>query len=696
MEQHEQNTSFEFDIIIFFIYFAGKLNTRGQMLRTQIIIPLVVLLYGLLPAQHSKAPFRILTEEVRQAQRSGEQALLQKAFSKALRYFKKALKNDPAFLPALRGTGACYELTGDYGKAIKNYEKIIEINPRFSRTIYFDCANVHYKAGDYSRALELFAQFDSLKLVDLENFSFKGLPEQKTESDYFQKLPQKIHACQVALDSIQFWNIPELTNLGANINTPADEYFPFLSNDLRKIYYTSRKNPSSDENLFFSAKHEGRWRRGQAVGNGFNTKENEGMVSLVRDGNRIYFTACQRQEVKGACDIWEANLTEKGFASANPLAGKANSGDWESQASISCDGSALYFASNREGGQGGTDIWVSRKLPGGIWGEPQNPGAEINTPCDEEGPFITNDGKVLYFSSNGHPGMGEQDIFMSRKMDSGAWGKPVNLGVPVNSSYRELGFFLSADEKTGYFASDRPEGFGGMDIYQFELPEQLLSDPITYLEGFVKDSILKTPVQTTLLFEKHPPVQTDSEGRFFLCLPAGEPLKFEIKAKDYRPCRGEILAPKWDNKTFFQKEFLLDPVFRLPAYTGKLDTAATPFFPSPSPHFMEKNHLVLFEFDHSELRPENKRSLDNFLEEEVYGKPVHEISIVGYADDIGKDSYNLVLSEKRAKAIGVYLKEKGVRVDKIFIEGKGKTDDGKPKWENRKVELLVQLEDGGG
>ncbi len=666
------------------------------MLRTLLLIPIVALLPCLLPAQHSKAPFRIVTEEVSQAQRSGEQALLEKAYPKALRYFKKVLKNEPAFLPALRGAGACYELTGDYAKAIKNYEKIIEINPRFSRTIYFDCANVHYKAGDYFRALELFEQFDSLKIIDLKSFTYNGLPEQKTELDYFQKLPQTIHSCQVALDSIQFWNIPELTNLGTNINTPADEYFPFLSNDLQKIYYTSRKNPASDENLFFSAKHSGNWRLGQPVGNGFNTKENEGMTSLVRDGNRIYFTACQREEVKGACDIWEASLTDKGIASVNPLAGKANSDGWESQASISCDGSTLYFASNREGGQGGTDIWVSRKMPGGQWGEPENLGSQINTSFDEEGPFITNDGKVLYFSSNGQPGLGEQDIFMSRIMESGAWGKPINLGLPVNSSYRELGFFLSANGKTGFFASDRPVGFGGMDIYKFELPEQLFSQPITYFEGFVKDSILKTPVQTTLLFEKHPPVQTDSTGRFFLCLPADEALHFEIKAKDYRPYSGEILAPKWDNKTFFRMEFLLDPLFRLPAYKGVLDTAFAAVPSAPSAHYLEKNHLVLFDFDRSDLRPGTKRSLDHFLAEEVVGKPVHEISIVGYADDIGKDSYNLLLSEKRAKAIGVYLKEKGIRVDKIFIQGKGKTDGGKPKWENRKVELVVQLEKGGG
>ena len=168
--------------------------------------------------------------------------------------------------------------------------------------------------------------------------------------------------------------------------------------------------------------------------------------------------------------------------------GYANSEKWESQASISCDGSLLFFASNRKGGLGGTDLWMSTRQADGSWSDPKNLGPKINTELDEEAPFITNDGKTLYFSSTGHLGMGEQDLFMSRLDDKGNWMAAINLGEPINTASRELGFFLSADGKTGYFSSNRKGGMGGMDIYKFELSEYLYAEPITFVEGFVKDS----------------------------------------------------------------------------------------------------------------------------------------------------------------------------------------------------------------
>ncbi|MBK7872164.1 MAG: PD40 domain-containing protein [Saprospiraceae bacterium] len=146
---------------------------------------------------------------------------------------------------------------------------------------------------------------------------------------------------------------------------------------------------------------------------------------------------------------------------------------------VSCDGSTLYFTSDREGGLGGTDIWVSKRNLDGNWSEPENLKFPINTPSYEESPFITNDGQTLYFSSDGHLGLGDQDIFMSRIDNEGNWSTPINLGPPVNSAHRELCFILAADGRTGYFASDRPEGFGGLDIYRVSLSSELYSEAIT-------------------------------------------------------------------------------------------------------------------------------------------------------------------------------------------------------------------------
>lgn len=610
-------------------------------------------------------------------------------YDEAVRHFKKVLRQFPDFAPALRSLGACYELKGDFEEASEFYRKALDHNPRFSRALYYEVGNIYYKCGKYRSALDFFEEFDSMKALDLKEFTYNGVEERKVESTYYEKLASSIRACQIAMDSVQFMNISSVQNLGSAINSGADEYFPFLTNDGKTILYTSRKNERSDENLFFSIAPKGDWRIGEQVPE-FNTKENEGMTSLVRDGRRLFFTACQRSEVLGTCDIWEARINGTSISEMKSAVGYANSGAWESQASISCDGSILFFASNREGGIGGADIWYSKRLDDGRWSEPVNLGANVNTSGDEEAPFITNDGNTLYFSSTGHLGLGEQDLFMSRKDADGNWGFAVNLGMPVNSAYRELGFFLSADGKTGYFASNRKGGHGGMDIYSFQLPDKLLSDPITYVEGFVLDSITKLPVKTTVHFRNRPAVQTDDDGRFFLCIKAKELLDMEIRAEDYHPYRNRCTIPQWDNQTFFTINILLDPLFRLPVYSGDLSQPSASL--SVQAFAKELKHSILFDFDKAELKTEMVKNLERFLETALSGKPVRHVEIIGYADDVGTDAYNLVLSEQRAKTVGVFLKNKGIRVDKIYIEGRGATDGGKPKWENRRVEVVINLE----
>jgi tetratricopeptide (TPR) repeat protein/flagellar motor protein MotB len=633
-------------------------------------------------------PIYMIPDEYSKIHQAGETALLMKKFSEAIRHFKKVLKKYPDFPPALRSAGACYELMGEYKEAAGYYEAALLKSPRFSRAMYYEVGNIFYKCGDYRKALHYFETFDSLKQVDFKAFTYNGIEERQVETGYYEKLSSSIRSCRVALDSIQFLNIASVQNLGSNINTKGDEYFPFLSNDENTIFYTSRKNEEADENLFLSSRPKGEWRIGEAQSR-FNTDENEGMISLVRDGRRLFFTACQRPAVLGQCDIWEAAFDGHNIENPQPVTGYANSGKWDSQASVSCDGNTLYFASNRDGGLGGTDIWVSQRQPDGRWAEPVNPGENINTSGDEEAPFITNDGKVLYFSSTGHLGLGEQDLFMSRLDDKGGWSSAVNLGMPVNSAARELGFFLSADGKTGYFASNRSGGQGGMDIYKFTIPEALFTDPITYFEGYVRDSITRLPVPCTVHIKNRSFVKTDADGRFFLCLDAGDSLYFEIKEPDYHLHRNFLIVPNWNNRTAYKKDFLLDPLFRLPVYSGELATATTP--PNPTAFHTELKHIVLFEFDKAELKADMMKKLDAFLASVLSGKPVQNVEIIGYADDIGKDAYNLVLSEKRAKAVGVYLKEKGIRVDRIYIEGKGETYNNKEKWENRKVEVVVRL-----
>lgn len=616
-------------------------------------------------------------------------ALLQMKYREALSHFKKVLKKFPDFSPALRSSGACYELMGELEEASTYYVKALENSPNFSRALYFECGKIYYQCGKYELALKYFEQFDSLKIVQPTVFAYNGLEERKVEESYYAELENNLRSCRSATDSLQFLNIGEVVNLGGGINTGANEYFPYLTNDGNTMYFTSKKNETADENLFMATRPRGDWKSAEPVSD-FNTSQNEGMVTMVRDGRRLFFTACQRPEVLGACDIWEAVTDGRQITEASPVNGYANSDSWESQASISCDGNTLYFASNREGGLGGTDIWVCQRNADGRWGQPTNLGAIINTTGDEEAPFITNDGKVLYFSSTGHLGLGEQDIFVSRLQVNGSWSFARNLGMPVNSAYRELGIFLTADGKSGYFSSNRKGGHGGMDIYKFDLPNQLSSDPITYVEGYVRDSITHVPVPCTVMAKHRLPIKTDDEGRFFLCLKANDTLDVEIRADDYHIYKHRFEIPKWENRTSYHLNLLLDPLFRLPAYTG--DLLVEKGVPTPAKIPTNEVHQeILFDFDKAELKPTDIEKLEVFFKNGFNGKTIESVEIVGYADDIGSDAYNMVLSEKRAKAIGVMLKNKGIRVDKIYIEGKGENNDGRPKWQNRKVDVVVKL-----
>lgn len=658
------------------------------MPRNLFSILILLLSLPLLAQKEGRANY-LIPKEYGQIHKKGEEALLKKKYGEALRYFKRVLKTFPKFPPALRSAGACQELMGNFSEASDYYLQTIQADPFFSRALYFECGKSLYQSGKYREALAVFEQFDSLKQLKPTAFEYNGIEEQAVEERYYAKLNSSLRACYVAIDSIQFWNIPQVFNLGNAINSGADEYFPFLSNDGNTIYYTRRKNDQADEDLYYSTRPQGQWRGGDRVPE-FNTDENEGMASLVRDGRKMFFTACQRPDVLGPCDIWEGKMDGFQVVEERPVSGLANSEFWESQASVSCDGGLLFFSSNREGGFGGADIWISRRMEGNRWSEPENPGSNINTSDDEEAPFISNDGRVLYFSSTGHLGFGEQDIFMSRMQEDGSWGYAVNLGTPVNSAYRELGFYLSADGQTGYFASNRKEGYGGMDIYYFQLPEQLTGDPIAYVEGWVKDSITQLPVQTEVYFKNRPPAQTDEQGRFFLCVKANDTLEIRIRAEDYHAYQNRFAVPLWENRAFYNLNILLDPLFHLPAYTKDLPVPKSPPALSPG-QATELRHSILFNFDESELKPEEVSNLSDFLKTAFSGKPVLSVDIVGYADDIGTDAYNLQLSEKRAKNVGIQLKERDIQVDKIYIEGKGKITNG-PQWQNRRVDVVIYLE----
>ncbi len=628
-------------------------------------------------------------EEAKVHYRDGEEALLNLKFKQAERHFEKAIKLHPDFNAARRGLGLCFEKQKNFDAAVAQYTTILESDSLFSRILYYQVGEMYYKEGQHQKALDYFRRFEELQALDFEQFGFNGTKELKAEQSYVRKVDGSIRACQISLDSAKFVNVTEIFNLGDGINTKVDEVFPALTNDQLKIYFT-RMGLDEDENLFNSHFNNNHWSSAKIV-RGLNTKLPEGYGSLVRNGRHLFFTACLREGIQGPCDIWEATVDGDEVSDIGSVEGFVNSDSWESQVAISCDGSTLFFASKRTGGYGGTDIWMSERNDLGIWGEPVNLGPKINTSEDEEAPYITNDGKTLYFSSTGHLGMGEQDIFVSWLDErKGTWSVPINLGPPVNSPYRELGFFLSADGRTGYFSSNRPKGNGGMDIYRFRLNEKLFSDPITFVEGYLKDSVLLTPVpNATVKINGRAPVTADSEGRFFLCVGADEVLDLEVQTKGFKAYHNQFPIPEWNNRVFYGIDLLLQPTFSFIAEMTAKSPIKDTLNVEPPKVQNEYRHTVFFDFDSAELTPNELGELASFVEK-VKGKDISRIEVIGFADEVGAEAYNLRLSEERAKGIALFLVNHSLAVDQIYMEGKGKIVEKSDKNQNRKVEVKIE------
>ena len=266
-------------------------------------------------------------------------------------------------------------------------------------------------------------------------------------------------------------------NMGPSVNSKWEEYLPSISANGQFFVFT-RRGPHQEkivsEDFYASTfSQDGKWSLAQSLGTALNTFGNEGAQSLSSDGTILFFTACDREDGYGRCDIYVSFLVRGEWSLAQNIGPSVNSPHWESQPSISPDGKELYFVSNRPGGKGKMDLWKSSLTEEGSFGQPINLGKEINTQEDEMSPFIHMDNQTLYFASKGHTGMGDFDLFLSRRQGpSSNWQTSQNLGYPINTHEVENSLIVATDGKTAYFASDH-SGFGQEDIFFFELPTEV-------------------------------------------------------------------------------------------------------------------------------------------------------------------------------------------------------------------------------
>lgn len=295
-------------------------------------------------------------------------------------------------------------------------------------------------------------------------------------------------------------------NLGDAVNTGNDEYLPAVTADGKTLIFTRRSprtatttayTPEEEDFFLCQRNSNGQWEKAQRMPAPVNSTDNEGAQCLSYDGRIMLFTACGRRDGAGRCDLYQCVWHGNQWGKPRNMGPTINTGNWESQPSLSVDGQTLYFVSDRPGGYGGSDIWLTRRVDG-AWTTPENIGPAINTAGNESGPFIHYDNQTLYFSSTGHIGMGGSDLFVSRRQPDGSWSKPENLGYPINTTNDESRLVVGANGSTAYFASDKLGGMGKNDIYCFELPTPMRANAVECADAVANADTLVVGQSITL------------------------------------------------------------------------------------------------------------------------------------------------------------------------------------------------------
>ena len=639
-----------------------------QMQKTYIVLFLPILML----AWSCEAQSQLFRTDSRKAKKLMEDAISfynLRYYEKAFDHTAMALNEDSNFVDAYMLRGEMHMELNNAENALANFKKAIQLYPNEYPTNY-------YNAGKASLTIN--------QLDDAALYFNKFL-------EFDDNHPKSIERVKGMLSDIEFRKalmsnpVPfEPINLGAGVNTPYYEHSPTVTTDEQVIFYT-RRAPSvspngmahENEDFFMSKKDaNGNWGKAKSLGNKINTRFNEGASCISSDGRYLFYTSCDKPGDFGSCDLFLARRKGETWVDPINLGSSVNTHEWESQPSFSSDGRTLYFASNRRGGKGGRDIWYTKIGDNGEWSRPRM--VPINTEKDDQSPFIHPNGTRFYFSSNGLPGMGSSDLYYVDIDQDGQWGKPQNMGYPINTAGSEVSLIVSSDGKTAYYSSDMEGGFGKWDLYQFELPRMLRPVPVTYAQGKVYDSETKKPlgahfeIIATETGKKMVEATADPEtGEFMVVIPTAQQYALNASADGY---------------LFFSESF------NFSSDTGSL------YFDVPLQPVKVGKKVVLknvfFETAKYELKSTSKAELDKLVQFLKKNQSL-EVEIGGHTDNVGSETYNQDLSENRAKSVYEYLIGKGISASRLsykgynFSEPIASNDSEQGRAKNRRTEFKI-------
>jgi outer membrane protein OmpA-like peptidoglycan-associated protein/tetratricopeptide (TPR) repeat protein len=585
----------------------------------------------------------------------------------AIHLLQQAIQIDPSYEEAWLSLAGMYGSLKEYQHAIDNYEKARAIDSNFFKDFNLPYSINLAGIGNFAKALDAVQTF----LTD------PNLNETSRKAGEYRQRCYRFALDYSATHPITNYRF-EPRNLGDSINTEVSEYFPTITIDGNTLIFTRRVN-HINEDFYESRKVNGTWSKAVSLPGNINTNNNEGAQSVSQDGQWLIFTGCNFPDGHGSCDLYISYLTPDGWSTPENLGDSINTEFWESSPSLSPDKKDLYFSSRQPDGYGGSDLYVSQRQANGHWSIPENLGPTINTIGDEAAPFIHADNQTLYFTSNGHPGYGGDDLFVTRKQPDGIWSKPENLGYPINTIENEGSLVVAADGKTAYYASDRADSRGGLDLYTFELREDIRPAKTLWVKGRVFDSTTRKGLPSSVVLtdlgtrQVISNLQTDETGNYLITLPEGRDYAFEVKRRGYLFFSENFSLSLSPNDTVYQIDIPLQPLA-----TGAVAVLKNIFF-DPNKY---------------DLKPESGAELAEIVQL-LKDNPTLKIQINGYTDNSGNPADNIKLSEDRAKSVTDYLIAKGIAPTRLSSKGWGDTlpiaDNNTPEGRarNRRTELKV-------
>ncbi|MEM6265802.1 MAG: OmpA family protein [Bacteroidota bacterium] len=614
-------------------------------------------------------------------QKKADEFYVNYKFVEAEAAYKEIIELDPNNYQAAYRLGEANSVLQDYQEALRFYRKASEINPSRNDTVYLRIGLTYKTLGNYRRAKQSLNEF---------------LNRHKTQDEYRTRAELEIKGCDLAL--AEEGEKPPFKVEPVSFNSTAHDYFPSLLDQRQQdifVVFTSHRPKKKKKNKKYSGlgqpAYSDLFRVTQQddstfgdeilnLGKPINTKTNDGSSNFTSDGLTMYYTITNVVKAGYNSKIYESRYDplRKKWSKPKPVEGVNGSREvvinsrgktktipsYDRQPYITADGRTMFFVSDRDGGQGGDDIWFSRRVGTG-WSQPINAGTTVNTAFDELSPYINREGTRLYFASDGHGGYGGLDIFMSEGT-IGDWQDPVNMGVPINSSYDDFGSVWTDQDSAALFTSNRPGGQGGYDIYwsrAIVYPEVQLDIAV---QGIIRDKITKLPIEfaTAILYEKQ-----GSEGTTDTVLVPLDTFETDQSARYNFPLEKEknytILGNAPD---YFAREVIVSTVGleEDTKFERNIDIELEPI--TISVPIVLQN--IYYDFDEHFLRPDAIMDLNDLITI-MQQNPNITIELGSHTDTNGGLTYNDNLSNRRALAAIRYLVESGVDPERLAFKGYG-------------------------